>query len=206
MAGLLTSALGRHRKSVREFEKLATPLMDQLYFTALKLTKNQLDAEDLLQDTYLKAWRFFHQFEPGTNFRGWIYRILTTTFINRYNKRKREPARADFEVVQSSVSESETDASRYLEGPAGTEDYAALFDDTVTAALDNLPDYYRVVILLSDVADLSYKEIAAIIDSPIGTVMSRLSRGRKLLAEALQQYAQAGGYLPNKKTEPTLTQ
>lgn len=206
MAGLLPSAFRRHRKNVREFEKLATPLMDQLYFTALKMTKNQFDAEDLLQDTYLKAWRFFHQFERGTNFRGWIYRILTTTYINRYNKRKREPARGDFEVVQSTVPEPESEKLRQHDDSAFTENYDDLFDDTVTAALDNLPEYYRLVILLSDVADLSYKEIAAIIDSPIGTVMSRLSRGRKLLAEALQQYAQAGGYLSGKSTEPTIAQ
>lgn len=184
------------QKNTKEFEKLANPLMSNLYSTALQLTRNGLDAEDLLQETLLKAWRFFHRFEKGTNFRGWMMRILLNTFISNYNNKKREPQRVSFDKTRAVLpdqDESETDVF-----PAASEVNQDWFDDRVTEALNRLPDFYRSVVILSDVKDLKYQEIAELIDCPIGTVMSRISRGRKMLARSLRGYATARGYVKRR--------
>jgi len=183
----------------QEFEKLAYQYMDALYSTALRLTRNQLDAEDLLQDTYLRAFRFYDKFARGTNFKAWIFKILTNTFINRYRKKQREPQKVDFEKVEFSFSEEiDTRQEAAPKEAVNYEVYNELFDDKIKEALDKLSDDFRIVVILCDVHGFSYKEIAEIIGTPIGTVMSRLSRGRKQLQRILEDYAVREGYVKRK--------
>lgn len=180
------------------FMKTALEYMDALYSTALRLTRNPLDAEDLVQDTYMRAYRFYDKFEQGTNFKAWIFKILTNTFINRYRKKAREPQRIEFDKIGFSYSEE--DRPKNLEDQIAKNDqiYHEVFDDKVIAALNKLSDDFKLVVLLCDVHNFSYKEIAAIIKKPIGTVMSRLSRGRKQLQKYLEEYARQEGYISRK--------
>ncbi|MCA9735156.1 MAG: sigma-70 family RNA polymerase sigma factor [Deferribacteres bacterium] len=180
-----------------DFEKRAFPLMDQLYRTALYLTQDDIEAEDLTQLTYLRAWKYYDQFDAETNFRAWIFRILRNNFINEYRRNKRRPLRDDFEKVAPYLPAAEESAleNEELKG----SDYENIFDDTITDALKKIPEHYRSVVLLSDVSNLPYKEIAEVLDCPIGTVMSRLHRGRTMLARFLKSYAQTNGYLADKK-------
>lgn len=191
---------------LEKFEALAMPCLSQLYYTALRLTRNRLDAEDLVQETYLKAWRFFHQFALGTNFGGWISRILLTNFINRYRSKKREPLWVNIEGLSGIIPHHEARDVERAPDSGVCENYGELFDDTITAALDRVPEHYRMIVLLSDVSDLSYKEIAKIVKCPIGTVMSRLSRGRKMLARYLSSYAYGNGYVRDVKPGIVKTQ
>jgi len=182
-----------------EFIDLAFEFMDALYSTALRLTRNQLDAEDLVQDTYMRAYRFYDKFEKGTNFKAWIFKILTNTFINRYRKKAREPQRVEFEKVEFSYSVELHEKN--LEDQVATSEkvYREVFDDKVIDALNKLSDEFKFVVLLCDVHNFSYKEIASIINKPIGTVMSRLSRGRKQLQKYLEEYARQEGYIKKEK-------
>lgn len=182
-------------KNYEEFEHSALPLMDLLYSTALRMTKNPFDAEDLVQETYLKAYRFFHRFKPGSNIRGWMLRILTNNFINIYRSKKREPSRMDFEITSATIPLNGKTGDEKIHSDGLVEKYEELFDDSITAALDKLPEQYRMVVLLSDVNDLKYKEIAEVLGCPVGTVMSRLNRGRKMLAKSLKLYAATNGYV-----------
>jgi RNA polymerase sigma-70 factor (ECF subfamily) len=178
-----------------EFAALAMEYMSALYTAALRMTRNQADAEDLVQETYLKAYRSFGGFEAGTNLKAWLYRILTNTYINTYRARKRRPEQADVENVE--------DLYLYHQLAAGTapgvgrsaedEVLDQFTDDDVKAAIEALPDTFRMAVLLSDVEGFSYKEIAEITDVPIGTVMSRLHRGRKALQKALMDVGVARG-------------
>jgi len=166
------------------FEAEALPLLPGLYSAAFRLTRNGADAEDLVQETFLRAYRGFHQFEPGTNLKAWLYRILMNTFINTYRKKQREP---------QTVSEEETPdwylyskmAEHGAEPSAEASVIEALPDEDVQAALSALPEQFRAAVLLADVEGFSYKEIAEITGVPIGTVMSRLHRGRKALEKRL---------------------
>lgn len=169
-----------------QFAELALPLMDQLFSTALSMTRNRLDAEDLVQETYLKAFRYFYQFKSGTNFRAWLFRILINSFINQYRSKQRQPARIDFETAIARFPSSDPRQARGKNAAVSCENYAEHFDDTISRALDNLPVEYRLPVLLCDVEQLQYKEIAQVLGCPIGTVMSRLSRGRKKLAGLLK--------------------
>jgi len=192
---------------------LASPHNEALYHTALRLTRNVTDAEDLVQDTYLRAYRFFHYFEVGTNFRAWIFRILLNTFINRHRRKKREWRQVNLGVEyllsqypsgDEGLDEREFAAKRDAllpKGPplealeCGHAVLAELFDDQIQAALLGLPVKYQIVVLLSDVQGLSYKEIAAVVHCPQGTVMSRLHRGRRLLRRHLYDYARKNRFL-----------
>ncbi|HEX9654111.1 MAG TPA: sigma-70 family RNA polymerase sigma factor [bacterium] len=183
------------RDRMKRFEILALPVMNKLYNTAIRMTHDRNDAEDLVQDTYLKAWRYFDRFELGTNFHAWIFRIMVNNFINAYRKNLPQSKRSDFELTFQKVSNSDS-----VELPAGDAihphvDYHSLFDDYISTALEKLPSQFRLVVLLSDVNDLKYKEIAEVLDCPIGTVMSRLNRGRQMLMKSLQGYAQSNGYV-----------
>ncbi len=189
----------------QQFENLAFPLMDSLYGTALKMTRDQLDAEDLTQTTYLKAYRFFHRFEPGTNFNAWMFRILMNNFNTEYRIKKRMPERVDFETTCATFPKEEASEFDGNRGIGFTENYEELFDDTITAALDRLPEEYRVIIILCDVCSLKYKEIAEALDCPQGTVMSRLSRGRKMLARSLKKYAATNGFMKQGLLNTNLT-
>jgi len=182
------------------FAELAMPYMSSLYSAALRMTRNPADAEDLVQETYLRAYRGFEGFRDGTNLKAWLYRILTNTFINQYRAAKRRPERADLDDVEDlylyrrlgGLAASEL-ASR---GPE-TEVLERMPDDAVKEALEALPEQFRIAVLLADVEGFSYKEIADIVDVPIGTVMSRLHRGRKLLQKRLWEYASERGLIPD---------
>ena len=171
------------------FEAEALPLLDQLYGSAMRLTRNPQDAQDLVQDTYVRAFSSFHTFKPGTNLRAWMYRILKNTFINNYRKKQRRPQQTDGETVEDwQLYEA---ANHHAVGLLSAEEEALDFlpDDQVRQALEELPENYREAVILSDIDGFSYKEISQIMDSPMGTVMSRIHRGRALLREALAQYA-----------------
>lgn len=183
----------------KKFEALAFPHMDALYSTALRMTRNALDAEDLVQDVYLRAYRFFDKFEQGTNFKAWIFKILTNTFINRYRQKVREPQHTEFEKVEYFYAEAEKERDDKYETRYDEKRYADLFGDEINTALNKLSYDFRAVVILCDIEGFSYKEIAAIIDTPIGTVMSRLSRARQQLQKYLREYAQREGFVKNPK-------
>ena len=181
----------------KSFEDLTFPLKKQIYGMALKMTKNRLDAEDLLQDTFLKAYRFFHRFEPGTNIHGWMLRILTNNFITEYNSKKREPVRVDFDKTCATQSDTKIGGNFNCGTLNYLNKYDEVFDDRITRALDRLPQHYRTAVLLADIYDFQYDEIAEMADCPIGTVMSRINRGRKMLARSLKSYVVANGFIEN---------
>jgi RNA polymerase sigma-70 factor (ECF subfamily) len=183
----------------REFESLALEHLDPLYSAALRLTKNERDAEDLVQDAFLRAFRFFDKFERGTNMKAWLFKILTNTFINRYRRRVKERT-----VVEGAAREATSE--RFIvrdtsESAVNPEQYFfdKLLSDDVLRSIDALPIDFRLVVILADLQEFSYKEIAEILDCPVGTVMSRLYRGRKLLQRDLLGYAIEQGVLQGKK-------
>ena len=164
------------------------PFTDSLFATGLRMTRDPRDAEDLVQDTMLTAYRFFHRFEPGTNCKAWLFKILTNTFINKYRKKVREREVRDVidqDETPSLMSEDVAVASKDPEGMI----IGNILSDDVKNALAAVPHDYRMAVVLCDLEDFSYKEIADIMDCPVGTVMSRLHRGRRLLQKALRDYA-----------------
>jgi RNA polymerase sigma-70 factor (ECF subfamily) len=175
------------------FERDALVFMDQLYSAALRYTKNPEDARDLVQDTYLKAFSSFHQFEEGTNLRAWLYRVLTTTFINTYRKGQRQPQLSNGELEDWQVADAQSHTSDQGKS-AEVEALENLPDSDIKRALQEIPEDFRIAVYLADVEGFSYKEIADIVGVPPGTVMSRLHRGRKLLREKLATYAAELGY------------
>jgi RNA polymerase sigma-70 factor (ECF subfamily) len=175
------------------FEREALPLLPNLYSAALRLTRNPADAEDLVQETYLRAYRGFGSFRPGTNLRAWMYRILTNTFINAYRKRQREPRTVPDEGIDEWYL-----YDRLAESSAESEVLERIPDEDVRAALDALPEGFRMAVLLADVEGFSYREIAEIMGIPIGTVMSRLHRGRRALEKALWEKARERGIVAGR--------
>ncbi len=180
----------RTRNREEEFRTLFEEQLNGLFSLALRMTRNQLDAEDLVQDTALKAYKYFNRFDKGTNFRAWIYRILTNNFINTYRRNKKQPTQIDLENVSFKLQESGNSYWDRVDDRNYHYHQAELFDDEINNAIDRLPEEYKMVVLMADVEGLSYKEIAQIIDHPIGTVMSRLHRGRKILQRTLARYAE----------------
>jgi len=166
------------------FEAEALPLLSGMYSTAFRLTRNAADAEDLIQETFLRAYRGFHQFEEGTNLKAWLYRILMNTFINSYRKKQRQPQTVSDDEVPEWYLYSKM-AESGMEPSAEASVIESLPDEDVQAALSSLPEQFRAAVLLADVEGFSYKEIAEITGVPIGTVMSRLHRGRKALEKRL---------------------
>jgi RNA polymerase sigma-70 factor (ECF subfamily) len=180
--------LSQALKSRQQFESVALVHLDSLYATGLRMTRDPRDSEDLVQDTMLAAYRFFDKFEPGTNCRAWLFKILTNTFINKYRKRVREREVKDVidqEETPSLMSEDVAAASRDPEGTL----LQSLLSDDVKRALEAVPYDYRMAVVLCDLEEFTYQEIADIMDCPVGTVMSRLHRGRRLLQKALSDYA-----------------
>ena len=175
------------------FERDALPLLDQLYGAALRMTRNPADAEDVVQETYAKAFSAFHTFEPGTNLKAWLYRILTNTYINTYRKKQRQPQISGGEDVEDwQLHRAEQHASDGLRS-AEMEALDLMPDSAVTQAMNALAPDFRLAVYLADVEGFSYKEIAGIMGTPIGTVMSRLNRGRNQLRQMLREYAEERG-------------
>jgi RNA polymerase sigma-70 factor, ECF subfamily len=186
----------REDDALRErFERDVLPLLPSLYGAALRMTRNPSDAEDLVQETYLRAFRGFAGFQEGTNLKAWLYRILTNSFINTYRKRQREPQIVDGPDDLEDWFLFDKLGARNAEGSAEDQVLDRLPDTAVKAAVESLPENFRIPVLLADVEGFSYKEIAEIMDTPIGTVMSRLHRGRKALEKALWDTAVERGLI-----------
>ena len=169
--------------------------LDALYGMALRMTRNAVEAEDLVQETLLKAFRYFSNYQRGTNCKAWLHKIMVNVYINRYNARKKRPEYLSDDEGRPLEERAVAPESHPLEGLPSEEDelYHAVFGDEVRAALEAIPEDYRTVVLLADLQDFAYKEIAEIVGCPIGTVMSRLHRGRKMLRDRLSAYALSEG-------------
>jgi RNA polymerase sigma-70 factor (ECF subfamily) len=169
----------------------------QLFSTAMRMTRNRSDAEDLVQETFIKAWRSFATYQQGTNLRAWLFRIMTNTYINKYNAQQRKPTETELDDVEELFLYKRLGAVDQSQLSQSAEDQMlSLFsDDEVKKALEELPDQFRIPVLMSDVEGFSYKEIAEILEIPLGTVMSRLHRGRKAMQKMLYEYAKERGLI-----------
>lgn len=187
-----------------DFTTDAMQYAPQLFATALRMTRNRADAEDLVQETFLKGWRAFESYQQGTNLRAWLFRIMTNTFINKYNSQQRRPQETELDEVEELYLFRRMGAFDQSKMTHSAEDQMLeLFtDDEVKNAIEELPETFRIPVLLSDVEGFSYKEIAEMLDVPIGTVMSRLHRGRKAMQKMLYEYAKERGLVDESLLDP----
>ena len=181
-------------ESKGRFERDALPLLDSLYGAALRMTRNPADAEDLVQEAMLRAYRSFDSFEPGTNLKAWLFRILTNAYINTYRKRQREPQKVSADEIEDfDLYRELKNHDPQFDATPETIVLDSLVDSDITDAIDDLPEQFRLAVILSDVEGFSYAEMAEIMDVPLGTVMSRLHRGRKALQKRLLELAKERG-------------
>ncbi|MGH2754578.1 MAG: sigma-70 family RNA polymerase sigma factor [Actinomycetota bacterium] len=186
----------------RRFQEEAMPLLDSLYAGALRMTRNPADAEDLVQETMLRGYRAFNRFEPGTNLKAWLFRILTNAYINTYRKKQREPRKvSQDEVEEFDLYRELKDHDPNLSVTPETIVLDSLVDSDILEAIDDLPEQFRMAVVLSDVEGFSYAEMAEIMDVPMGTVMSRLHRGRKALQKRLWDIARDRGIVKGPSKE-----
>ena len=180
------------------FAEQAMQYAPQLYSAALRMTRNKADAEDLVQEAYLRGFRSFHTFQEGTNLRAWLFRILTNAYINKYRARQRRPIESDLGEIEDMYLYRRLGSMETATAGLSAEDQFLdiLTDDEVKSALENLPDNFRLPVILADLEGFSYKEIAEMLEIPIGTVMSRLHRGRRQLRGMLEDYARERGLVP----------
>ena len=181
-------------KKRKSFEAEALPHMEALYRTALRMTKNENDAEDLVQEAYVKAYRFWDSFEPGSNCRAWLFKIMTNIFINEYRSKARSPMSVNVDDLDDNFLFGQLAVDQTTRNPE-QELFSRIFDDDIKKAIESLPDDFRMVVVLAFLEGFSYQEIADIMDLQLGTVKSRLHRGRKLLQKALWDYAIKNGYI-----------
>lgn len=181
-------------KKQREFEEVALVHTDALLRTALRMTKNQSDSEDLVQETMLKAYRFFDRFERGSNIKAWLFKIMTNIFINNYRQKSRKPASVSYEEIDDNFLYHQLENSRNKVADPEEVLFAKLIDGDVRKAIDELPEDFRMVVVLAFLEEFSYEEIAEIADIQLGTVKSRLHRARKLLQRSLWKYALLRGF------------
>ncbi|MBN2530920.1 MAG: sigma-70 family RNA polymerase sigma factor [Deltaproteobacteria bacterium] len=191
----------RQKARTKQFESACMEYIDSLYASALKMTRNQTEAEELVQDTFVRAFRFKKNFEWGTNLKAWLFRILTNTFINDYRHKKHEQRYVERAAVEPLYDEVlNRHSAEYCSNPENHV-FTKFFKEELEQALEELPDDFRMVVVLSDIEGFSYKEISEMLDAPIGTVMSRLHRGRKLLQRSLVDYAVEAGVIPKESKE-----
>lgn len=182
------------------FEAEVLPFMDSLYSTAYRMSRNRQDAEDLLQETYLRAYKYYDKFQEGTNFKAWLFKILKNTFINRYRKRQRQPLKNSFDEIEGSFESKLLESPLTARGATPEEELMVdALDQDVQQALEALPEDYRTAVELADLQGLSYREIADQLGIPLGTVMSRLYRGRRKLEAVLLEYAREYGYIRSRE-------
>jgi RNA polymerase sigma-70 factor (ECF subfamily) len=195
LASISASTAQKHK----EFQEDMVPHMDALYNFALRMTGNCDDADDLVQDTYLKAYRFLDKYEKGTNPKAWLFRIMKNSYINKYRKESREPDKVDYDEIKDFYNLIRAESS----DPNDLQEklFGNLLDDEVTGALQSLPDEFRTVLILCDIEGMTYEEIADLVECPIGTVRSRLHRGRKMLRARLFQYAKKRGYVSEDEAD-----
>ncbi|MFQ6008886.1 MAG: sigma-70 family RNA polymerase sigma factor [Candidatus Zixiibacteriota bacterium] len=186
-------------KKRKDFESVALPHMEALYRTALRMMRNESDAEDLVQETYVKAYRFWDRFEPGSNCRAWLFKIMTNIFINEYRSKSRSPLSVNVDELDDNFLYGQLSTDKSVDNPE-QRFFAKILDDDVKRAIENLPDDFRLVVVLSFLEGFSYQEISDIMDLQLGTVKSRLHRGRKLLQKALLDYAIKNGYIKSGTT------
>ncbi len=190
-----------NKERIQIFEKEALPHMDSLYRTALRLTRNEKDAEDLIQEAMLRAFKSFHQFTPGTNCKAWLFKIMTNLHINNYQKKSRRPAKLSFDEIEDFYLYNriaDTAATKGNTMNVEEEVLSGLLDSEVREAIEQLPYEFRITVILADIEGFKYQEIADILDCPIGTVRSRLSRGRRLLEKHLWDYAKNSSFFRDK--------
>lgn len=186
---------GQNPEQKQLFEEQALPHLGLLYNAALRFTRRPEDAEDLVQETYLRAYRFFHQFEQGTNIRAWLLKILRNTFINRYRKKMKEPKQVAFEEIEPYFEQLAKSNPGELLRAVEKDVFGEMMGDEIMDALDKIPEEFRTAVILCDLQEMTYEEIAQIMDCPTGTVRSRISRGRKMLQISLWEYGKQQGYV-----------
>jgi RNA polymerase sigma-70 factor (ECF subfamily) len=199
-------ALGLSEEAHERFQRDALPLLDSLYGAALRVTRNPADAEDLVQETMLRAYRAFDRFEPGTNLKAWLFRILTNAYINVYRKRQREPQKVSQDEVEDfDLYQELKDHDPAFDATPESIVLDNLVDSDILEAIEDLPEQFRLAVVLSDIEGFSYAEMAEIMDVPMGTVMSRLHRGRKALQKRLWELARDRGIVKGAGSDSQAT-